>query len=567
MKRHKKGTESEKYSKTCYFSKKISPSVGDKLIEEEEVVYPFAVEFKKAEEFWAAYRQIAALYDFKSTDDHETWTDEIAYIRDIGPQVNNEKNYCKRCLLYDCLNYATCKFRSYVAYENKLRIEIRDHPEDEQSVCPSCKHHFYNHSYKKSVSTQEIQDVRFLSRPSCLIIKRGRIKCPNCGVLLGNDLYEGFQAYCHGKMTPRLAENVLFSHLSSVKREFISEAYGLSKSQIDRIYNRMILYFSENQAHQMRSSLELLSEHLMVHKKLKDGNTGHVYHFYFDIHPNQGARLLHIMLNEERKDLAKPEKHFIRFLNSLNNLQWGLLSFFCCLKEDEDLTGSEVLSQLGELTLWLNRSFLVWERQASDRVTPSSEIRNEQFFTVPEMRSELHKNLRIKPEKDDEEEIPIEADKKGQYVLSVFLEDPTPESIERDKIEVFLSRLSLLLEKYKTPARALKEKLLILNPVCFTKSFVTEFMNTPEEELEDDVKDWDIRRREQHWREYGCERWSGRGTILGVPVRCLLHLMEHGLLDPENDQILPCGLTKEPIIEKGKTIPPCGISDQYCPYL
>ena len=124
-----------------------------------------------------------------------------------------------------------------------------------------------------------------------------------------------------------------------------------------------------------------------------------------------------------------------------------------------------------------------------------------------------------------------------------------------------------MLEKYKTPARALKEKLLILNPVCFTKSFVTEFMNTPEEELEDDVKDWDIRRREQHWREYGCERWSGRGTILGVPVSCLLHLMEHGLLDPENDQILPCGLIKEPIIEKGKTFPPCGISDQYCPYL
>lgn len=131
MKRHKKGTESEKYSKTCYFSKKISPSVGDKLIEEEEVVYPFAVEFKKAEEFWAAYRQIAALYDFKSTDDHETWTDEIAYIRDIGPQVNNEKNYCKRCLLYDRLNYDTCQFRSFVAYENKQRIEIRDHPEDE----------------------------------------------------------------------------------------------------------------------------------------------------------------------------------------------------------------------------------------------------------------------------------------------------------------------------------------------------------------------------------------------------------------------------------------------------
>ena len=54
----------------------------------------------------------------------------------------------------------------------------------------------------------------------------------------------------------------------------------------------------------------------------------------------------------------------------------------------------------------------------------------------------------------------------------------------------------------------------------------------------------------------------------GVPVQCLIHFLQNGLLDPDSDKLLPCALMKDiHYTEDGERVLPCGLRGDSCPHL
>ena len=235
----KKGQIIGRYVKTCYYSKQDLP-LSAKEVEETCFAYPFAAELKRMNEYLKEYEKYSKWYSFLGSNRRPTGDSLVSVGLEIKTQANNRKSFCSRCESNDSIGYRNCDCRAFVSQENELKIVIQDKLSEDGYSCPSCNNKYYEYGSKKvSVSTR-LQDIRLLSRPTALVIDRSRSKCPNCGTLAGKQQIYGFQAICDGALTCRLAENVLYAQLSGIKRERISEAYGISKSQVDRIKKRMI---------------------------------------------------------------------------------------------------------------------------------------------------------------------------------------------------------------------------------------------------------------------------------------------------------------------------------------
>ena len=317
MRGRKKGTAVGKYLKYCFISKNHAVSTNQRKIEADEYAYPFASEYKSCESFLSDYQSNSDIYAFLDETGTAAESDQIPSIVSKRKQTNNYKLFCRRCEELDPNFYPTCEYRAFVSQEHEIRLFIRDIAKDGRFFCSKCGKWFYAYGYKTSSSTISLQDIRLLSRPTCLAVRRERMKCPQCGILMGDQQIVGLQAYCDGKMTCRLAENVLYAQLSSVKRERIAEAYGISKSQIDRIKDRMIQQSLEARRNRMKSMIKDFSALQVNIQELKDTNTGHVYYLYFLMRSASEALLIHILTQADRdalalldSDLESFSKHF-----------------------------------------------------------------------------------------------------------------------------------------------------------------------------------------------------------------------------------------------------------------
>lgn len=550
MKGRKKGTAVGKYLKYCFISKNHEGSKNQTRIEANEFAYPFASEYKSCTAFLNDYQSNADLYVFLKEDGTVPKNECIPSVVSKRKQNNNYKSFCRRCEELEPQFYSTCEYRKYVSQEHEIRLFIRDIAKDGTFYCSKCGKWFYAHGYKKSSSTISLQDIRLRSRPACLEVRRERMKCPQCGILMGDQQAVGFQAYCDGKMTCRLAENVLYAQLSSVKREYIAEAYGISTSQVDRIKKRMIHQSLEARRYRMKLVIESFSDLPVIIKVFKDKNTGHVYYLYFLMRSASEAVLIHILTQADRDALALLGRDLETFRKHFPDADAFYLACYCCLAGERGLKGSELINQLDQFEQLYMEGFSEFgtEKKTKDL-----------FFTDPIRKEKTSALLRLlRRERTSETVEPKLMEEDGQYILpeyaELFSDAQSADEWENREVDAFLSLLQSVLLEHKTPSRIVKESLLLFNPALITKLEVDYLTGKRHPDLD-------------------AEAFRLEGAYMlrppfGVPQQCLTHFLKNGLFDPETDKLFPCALMEEiRYTEDGDRILPCGLRGAFCPHL
>ena len=537
--------------KYCFISKNHEGSKNQTRIEAVEFAYPFASEYKSCESFLSDYQSNSDIYAFLDETGTAAESDHIPSIVSKRKQNNNYKLFCRRCEELDPNFYPTCEYRAFVSQEHEIRLFIRDIAKDGRFFCSKCGKWFYAYGYKTSSSTISLQDIRLLSRPTCLAVRRERMKCPQCGILMGDQQIVGLQAYCDGKMTCRLAENVLYAQLSSVKRERIAEAYGISKSQIDRIKDRMIQQSLEARRNRMKSMIKDFSALQVNIQELKDTNTGHVYYLYFLMRSASEALLIHILTQADRDALALLDSDLESFSKHFPDSDAFYLACYCCLAGEKSLKGAELINRLNQFEQLYAERFLELGTNKKTKALLLADYGGQNIKPSALLRLLRRERLIIASGDSLCEE-------NGQYILSEFADKSSvridAESGESADVDVFLSVLRSVLQKCRTPASVLKEKLQLFNPAAVTK-------------LEVDY----LTGKRQPYLDAEAFRAEGEFMLqppFGVPVQCLIHFLQNGLLDPDSDKLLPCALMKDiHYTEDGEKVLPCGLKGDSCPHL
>lgn len=138
--------------------------------------------------------------------------------------------------------YDICTLRrSGFLSENELSFSISFHPPTTPWRCPKCGT-YSSVTGSSRESTVVLRDVRLNNMPVRMLVSRVRPMCSNenCRNLLGEQRIVGMESYASGGMTLRLTASVLACHLNGISRRYIAEAYAISPSQIDRIKARVI---------------------------------------------------------------------------------------------------------------------------------------------------------------------------------------------------------------------------------------------------------------------------------------------------------------------------------------
>ena len=539
-----------KYMKYCFISKNHEGSKNQTRIEAVEFAYPFASEYKSCESFLSDYQSNSDLYVFLKEDGTVPKNECIPRVVSSRKQNNNYKLFCRRCEEVDLGLYRTCDYRGFVSQENEIRIFIRDLANN-GIFCPKCHQRIYAYEGKKGGREIRLQDVRLRSRPTCLKVWRQQVKCFKCDINVGEQQIIGFQAYCDGKMTCRLAENVLYAQLSSVKREYIAEAYGISKSQVDRIKKRMINQSLKARRYRMKSVIKDFSALQVNIQELKDTNTGHVYYLYFLMRSDSEALLIHILTQADRDALALLDSDLESFSKHFPDSDAFYLACYCCLAGEKSLKGAELINRLNQFEQLYAERFLELGTNKKTKALLLADYGGQNIKPSALLRL-LRRERRIIASGNSLRE------ENGQYILSEFADMSSvridAESGESADVDVFLSVLRFSLQKYKTPARVLKEKLLLFNPAAVTKLEVDYLTGKRHPYLD-------------------AEAFRAEGEFMlqppfGVPVQCLIHFLQNGLLDPDSDKLLPCALMKNiHYTEDGEKVLPCGLKGDSCPHL
>lgn len=548
----KKGSKYGPYEKTCYFLGTGRVPTDTSLVEVSRRVYPFAAEVKSKEEFLAEYENNSDLYIFLDECDNPTGNRLLATKIARGKQENNQKTFCRRCEERDSVEYQQCEVRQFVSQENELSITIQDRAKEGRYYCPACQKIFYEYACKKVQRESNLQDIRLLSRPAVLAVSRGRAKCPACGTLAGERQITGFQAYCDGTMTCRLAENVLFAQLSMIKREYVSEAYGISKDHIDRIKKRMI-----DQSKDIKRRLVKLeiSKHVhlpVIMREFKDSRSKHVYICYFLQGPNNKASLVQIMTQADREALPKLDSDRKEFCKHFPEGESFYLACYCCLAGERGLRDQELSESLAKYEQLYESRF---PQQADDEYWSYDTERKRSYERMQkESAGEQLRSLWRTGVSPDTYQL----EDNGQYILAGFSE-PQITGIKdygsnNEEVNEFVALLKAVLKKYKTTATTVKETLLNFNPAVITELEMAMQTGKRLNGLDD--------------RVVQTEGIYMAQPPFGVPLACLTCFLNNGLFAPDNKELLPCMLMKQiRYDDSGERILPCGNKGDFCPHL
>lgn len=541
----KPGVKVGRYYKSCFFSSAVSASAGKRQVAH-EYIYPFTAEYKSETDFFGDYAANSDLYDFLDQNGCPCKTIPLPGTLPLRPQANNQA-YCDRCRAYGSKRDDRCSYRDYLSQEHVLRIAIRDKARDAMCLCKKCGKAFANYAKNESSTEISLQDVRLNSRPTCLVVTRRSLKCSNCGTLQREPQLVGFQAYCDGKMSCRLAENVLYAHLSSVKREHIAEAYGLSKSQVDRIRQRLIDQSLSVRARHVKPIIADNAGKQVERRTVRDPRTGQLYYFYFLMRSATEAVLIHFLTEQERDALPIPYDDARTFAKLFPDPNEFFLACYCCLAGERGMRDAKLLDSLERLEQWYQGRF--------SEKRPDAEAGRVFFFDSMEKVSlnklDLFALLLRDPAKSESEQFDIAA--YGQYVLSEFGGAQASGDGAYGEIERFLSQLMGSLRRHKIRPKALKERLLLVNPARVTQLELDLLTGKRQKGLDT--------------RAFMAEGLYMIRPSLGAPVQCLTHFLENGLLDPKPRQLLPCALTHGiQTAEDGTTRLPCGLCGAGCPH-
>ena len=276
----------------------------------------------------------------------------------------------------------------------------------------------------------------------------------------------GFQAYCDGTMTCRLAENVLFAQLSMIKRELIAEAYGISKSQIDRIKQRMLDQSKNIKRRRMKYEVSENLQFPIIHKGFKDTRTGHVYDCYFMQRSENRYDLIHILTQSDRDALSQLKSNPEEFSRHFPDAASFYLACFCCLAGERRLPVEQLATTLESLDRVYYEVF---------REPDSSEMNRQVLF-----ESAYHKkisetdplHLLWRPRNGFSADS-LQIEENGQYILAEFSEKSPSGSSGGSgtvkEIDEFIALLREVLHRHRTSVNTLKDTLLYFNPAVITE--------------------------------------------------------------------------------------------------
>ena len=552
-----KGSERGKYDKKCRFSRKCFQEWNDSFNEATQYVYSFAVEFKDISCFLADYQQNSDLYEF--LDKHLLPSEKLTAEQHLQAQKNNIKTFCSRCNKRDSYEFQDCFCKTYVAQEYLLDISILDKG-NKIFRCPICHRTSFIQA-GKDPQISKLQDVRLLGRPAVLLLRRDYPKCPSCGKRIGEEMVIGFQAYCDGTMTCRLAENVLFAQLSMTKRELIAEAYGISKSQIDRIKQRMLDQSKNVKRRRIRLEIDASLQLPIIHKEFKDAladkgpedtRADHVYDCYFIQRSESRYDLIHILTQADRNALSQMKSNPEEFSQHFPDADSFYLSCFCCLAGERKMHGEELVKTLASLDRLYREVFRQPEQDEWERTVHFKTVYDS---AIVEKKDPLH--LLWRPRNGFSADA-FQVEENGQYVFAEFSEKPLSGSSGGSgsivEVDEFIALLCEVLRKHKTNANTLKDTLLYFNPAVITK--VEMAIQTG-----------------MQYEDYDMHTLQSEGIYMarppfGAPLPCLNHFLKNGLFDPNNEKLLPCLLSeKTRYDEKGQPVLPCGLGGDLCPHL
>lgn len=307
--------------------------------------------------FLGEYNSLSSKYDFIDSLGNPTNTSLKPTTKLTLNDGYNRKALCNQCKAAQIDFYQACNERIFVSKENEFRIFVRDKLKSDAVRCKKCYNWLTSDKSLITTSVARLQDVRFCSRPTCLIVQRERYKCPRCGILEGDDLIIGFQAYCDGNLSIRLAEKIIYAQLSSVKRALIAEAYGITRKQVDRIKDRIIHQSREARSFHLQYCDPENTSSPVICKELKDNSTGHVYLLYFLMHPTEGIVLIDVLSQAERAALSAFNRDEKSIRDHFPDVHSFHLACFACISAEQKLTGKALAEAVQKLTEWYNSRF------------------------------------------------------------------------------------------------------------------------------------------------------------------------------------------------------------------
>lgn len=555
----KRGEKRGRYDKRCYHFNRLSEKSFSSTNQiSNSIVYDFADEYDSLKAFLEDYEKNNDLYVF-CKQDHSAVEKMIDAVKQAQAlQANNEKRFCSRCKKNDPQTYDICTSRLQVATENQISFCIRQKTDGTYFHCPQCGTSISATGglYIKRV---QLQDVRLEGRPAKLLIEWNRPKCSSCNTFVGQEQLYGLEAYIDGRMTCRLAENVLRAQLSGVKREYIAEAYGITKGQIDRLRNRIIQEKKIIASRSIRSEVikerdapvEVLSFPII--------NTEIEYYAYFWVKPDHRIQLINLISSVERDSLSRLSDDSAEWKSMFPNAEQFYLSCYCILSGEAGLKGEELESSL-ELCDEIYR--------AEEDEYPEQENAPTLYYYSPlseggdrsTKREDIRRFLQLNKDRIRQclpQQIPaFNVEENGQLLIKGFKEQILQGAGEQSeaiaRITDFIQTLSAAVSRKTVGLEQLRELLLRFNPAVITPLELCYYSGKRYGWMNDRV----IREEGQHMIR----------TIVGTPIECLSYFIRNGMIRQDAEQLLLCPLLHSgtaPV--SGDELLPCGARWKDCP--
>lgn len=531
----KRGEKRGQYDKRCYHFYKLSEkSFSSSNQISNRIVYDFADEYDSLTGFLEDYQK-DNLYVFCKRDNSEVSKLIDAVEQASATQGNNEKRFCSRCQKKDPQTYDICTSRLQVAIENQISFCLRQKMDRRYFHCPQCGTSISATSglYIKKV---QLQDIRLEGRPAKLLIEWHRPKCSNCYIFVGQEQLYGLEAYIDGRMTCRLAENVLRAQLSGVKREFIAEAYGISKGQIDRLRNRIIQEKKKIASRSIRSEVIKERDTSVEVLSFPINNTNIEYYAYFWVKPDYRIQLINLISSVERDMLSHLSDNSAEWKSMFPDAEQFFLSCYCILAGEAGLNGEELESHL-------NLCDELYRSEEAAYTESEHEVRLDRFNPLSKGtgRSAKRENvLRFLELKTDriryclpQQTHAFDIEENGQLSIRGFTKQSFQGKGEQSetitRITEFIQTLSEAISPPKLlEPEQLRELLLRFNPAVITPLELCYYSG-----------------KQYGWLDYQAFRGEGQYMIrmtVGPLIECLSFFIRHGILRQDADQLLQCPL-------------------------
>ena len=534
----KKRLSSDAYDKQCLYRRSVEAAEED--IDSGQI-YKFAIEFPTLDEFLSEFSMLTDLYLF--FDKGGKRTPQCSAELEEGLDCAENNRLCQRCFKY----YATleCYFIEFVAKRNCVQIWLENKEASILDRCPRCGQKLYA---RKCVSVViSLYDLRLLGRPSKLLINWKKHKCSSCNNYLEDSVLYGFMPSERRTFSCRLTEAILYAQLSGIKREYIAEAYGVPAANLNRVKKAML-----EQSREFR--LSLAYKHII--SNLAPINIVAVP-FADDIYP-QSHPIAYFWVQDNSIKLINVLSKFER--DSLTRSNWKTNSLFSCTKEEFILNCFCVLTTEFGLQGDVLHGRLIECEQVFDRYSDIDVDRGADYFfsrVSPGMDpfNDISRLLNSFPLHAKSQLLILDS---GQLVLNGFFDagffiNPGL-SAGLNAIDRLITVIEKALwEKGRIRWNALKNILLYFNPAVVSETEIIQFSGT---KTNNDVYSFgEGKKHEAFW---------------GVDISCLDHFISGGLLDPDNQSIIPCNLLNKALQRENvadNTTPICGLARSSCPHI